>query len=551
MFERVIKEFLKGTVNSFIYVNKKEAEQVLETIFEKVEKNIKLEENEEEFLKIYLLEYYPRHVGGDLYPYPKYDEKLKPIYKRIADYYIIHQNKNTYESAVFLQYYFLVQMAKDYKITPFIGVGDEEFFSKNPTTNAYHKKEQISKTTSRPIICYNPEYIKRCVERNQISILINTGFHELEHEVQDIEMQKSKVDNPQAIIWAKECVTRNVVGEVFYDKNYKQYFLERDARHCAIKRTEKLLKDLGCEQYLIQFPDRLKGNDKYDTTIIFKDVENQDDEMLAIDLLESICTNYMKIYYSILLKEYPVLTTIYDEKGNKKVLSQIQSELEERKQKEIEKNPKQEQEIIRKYNIMLYEICRTDNDLKMQYMCLDAAFLEEEGDEQALKTRMSQITKLSSGRNVSYESFIKRINARLNRLEIEIHKNNDYNSPERNKLVEAEKNTLELKRCVLKYNTEFNEKYTKENIKNQIKQNLERKLERKIEPYKWLIGTEGYVVAQEKTKEELDEQYKEHVKILITKATTREELDKYLGQLTTAYDDLYKQMEESKKVPNR
>lgn len=273
--------------------------------------------------------------------------------------------------------------------------------------------------------------------------------------------------------------------------------------------------------------------------------------MLAIDLLESISTNYMKKYSQTLLRNFPVLRTIYDDKGNKKVFSQVKMELEERKKEEINKSPDQEQKIKQKYNIMLYEICRTDNDLKMQYMCMDAALLEEENDEQALKTRMRQIAKLSSSRNVSYESFINRINSRLNKLDFEINSNHNYNSEEREKLVNAKKATIELKQCVLKYNTEFNEKYTKENIKKKIKQDLERKLERKIEFYKWIAGTEGYAVAQEKTKEELDEQYKEHVRILTTKTTTREEFDKYLDQLVTAYDDLYEQLEQSKKVPNR
>lgn len=243
------EKIIQYMISSYNSVNEKDAELVLEEIFDKVEKNIALEEQEEKFLNQYFLNYYRYNVGGDLYPYPKYEKKLKPLYKRIADYYTIHQDKNTYESAVFLQYYYLVEMSRDYEIKPFIGIGDEEFFKKRPNACAYHTREQISQYISRPKIIYNPEYINRCVKTKQIIYLIRTGFHELEHEVQNMEIQKVKVENPQAIIWAKEDLARTVVGDIFYDKNYKQYFLERDARYYAQKRIEKILQDLGCEQY--------------------------------------------------------------------------------------------------------------------------------------------------------------------------------------------------------------------------------------------------------------------------------------------------------------
>ena len=245
---------------------------------------------------------------------------------------------NSYESVIYLQYYFLIDMCKEYNIKPRIYIGDSEYFKRYPDARAYHTSEIIVGVDDQkryvPKICYNPEYMKNNINLKGIIELLNDSFHELEHEVQAMQMKNEKLDNPQALLWAKEFLVRKVVGRVFYDTNYWNVFHERDARDYAFKRIDKVVKE-----YIDPMKRAVKKEDaSYDPNMVFDNVEIKENKSTtdssdkgkieykkesAIDLLDAVSTEYIKAY-PYLINDYPVLKNIYTEKGQKKLLPPYQ-----------------------------------------------------------------------------------------------------------------------------------------------------------------------------------------------------------------------------------
>lgn len=522
--------------NTLHLINKSDAENLFEELSTKLINDDELTNEEQKFLEDFMKNYYPEYIGGELYPYPKYDEKLKPIYKNVASFFIKNLNKNTEGSVTFLQYFYLTQMAKEYNIKPYIYTKEKEYFKKNPNTRAYHSKEP---TNHAPIISYNPLFIKNARNESILQLII-TGFHELEHEVQESEIQKTKIDDAQALLWAKEFLIRFVVGDIYYKTNYFDIFHERDARDYARKRLKQICIEEKCN-YKIP----ILKEDSYDLNIKHKDVENEK-EIIAIDLLDAITNEYIKAY-PWLLKEYPVLKTIYNDNGTKKVLPQIRSELEIRMQEEIKKNPEKIQEIKIKYKRLIKNIAKTDNDLQLQYLCEEIA--QEISDKKLIN--LTSIKELLRKRDFCYEDFMERINSRISYLRLLLYKKEVSNSPEYQNLYNELRDTENLKKVVIEYNPKFKEKYNEEQRKLKIKNELDRILEKRVEKYKYTFGKDGTLYAEKQTKEELFDSFKKYLNLLTERTKNPEELDKYIKYLQDVYKDYYDDVEKKKSVPNR
>lgn len=515
-------------------IDKKAAEETFEEVANKFLSNESLSTLELDYFYTFLGKYYPTNIGGELYPYPTYDEKLKPIYKNVADYFTKHLSENNVETITFLQYYYLTQMSKDHNITPIIRV-DKKYFDEFPKADAMHFSEYIAGINRNiPVIAYNPEFIHKAYENpSLIPSVIESGFHELEHEVQQLQISSEKLTNPQALIWAKEHIVRKyILGEEYYKLNYLDIFHERDARRESYDRV----KALGLQ---IAHP-RISN---YDLGIKHK--ENKDlDDVIAIDLLDILVTKYIETNPKI-LERYPVLKNIYDSEGIKKTLPQIEAEMEEQCERKIKDNPEKELEIREEYSSLIPRICETDNDLQFQYLCKKAAEFYSDNNMDSFNETVKQITDLLNKRELSYEQYIKKLEDRIRVLNKEayklLHPSNPADRCNYEKYLKVSKelkSTKFLLECIIEYNPEFKKKHNESVMKTTIKRELSKKLKHGVlEDYKGFVTDKGYIIYERKTDQEMFEDYRKAISELVDVATSRDELESDIKDLGIIYGD--------------
>ena len=198
----IMKNFISSSNNGF-YSNKfsiEDIEKLIDEIITKLESNQKLENVELKFLNTYMNYYYLKILDEYTNFSPDYDKFLKPIHQKIVQYYITHINDINYESTVFLQFFFLNEMNKEFKINAKIEIGTHnKYFDNKPNVRAYHTRTTIA-GRSTPLIVYNPKSIEEIANNKNIFELLNYGFHELRHEFQQMQIESENLENPQALI---------------------------------------------------------------------------------------------------------------------------------------------------------------------------------------------------------------------------------------------------------------------------------------------------------------------------------------------------------------
>lgn len=516
-------------------INFAEAESYFVEIFNKVLNNASISQDEQVYIDTFMEKIYPR-IGGSLYPYPRYDEKLKEIYQKASDYFLINLNKNTKGSIIFLWYFQMTLMSKENNMKPSLKVGHERF-AKEPNVSAFYREEKTG-IGYFPAVYFNPKCIDSCLQNkeNIIELLI-TSFHELEHARQTKMMDSEKLDNPQALIWAKENILRiNVIGEAYYKINYNNIFHERDARYYSYVRANKMLEGKG--RIITGIED-----DAYNLDIQHK-INEKSGEVYAIDLLDTLSCEAIRKNPK-LLEYYPVLKNIYNLDGNKKTLPQIESDLISRFEQESKEHP--EINTGKKVQILLKGICETDNDLQFQYLCQEASDFYAENNIEEFNKTVSTIKELLNKREISYDEFEKKINNRIKQLEkqeyIIMHpeQGQKFDNNAYLKVSNELKNTKQLLKSAIEYNPKFKEEHNERVMKSNIKRQLSLKIKREVgDQYKYFITDNGSLRAVRMTLEEENERYRNEIQSLL-EANTRdgvfdgEAFEKDIHDLNTYY----------------
>ena len=503
----------------------------LEEVADKLEQSIELTEEEIKSLNAGFRDYRLK-VDNAIYSNNDVKGIDLSVYERIAKYYLKNVSKNTAESLRFLQYYFIYDTCRELELKIIVRVdGEKEHFINNPKSNAFHGTDN---STGRTKIAFNPFLFEKIVSKLKdpkvsedekvISVysLINTSFHELEHEYQDAQIRKNGISNPQALIWAKEFLTRQVVGSDFYKSNYDNIFHERDARNYASLKTQKIFNKYYDPDLTLNFND----DSSYRLDIQFEDVTTNTTKV-AIDLLDGVATESIKADSKLLYK-YPVLRTIYTENGKKKLLPQIQSELEVRKLEELSKNPDKEQEIEEKYSKLLSGIIETDHDLQLQSLCQELSKSGLEGRDYMIK--VAEINQLMDSVNLSYDDVLYRISTRLHQLEKET---------DRSKIQEELNGIKLLKKCMLEYVTKFRDKHQNEMVIIDTKKELDDKFGIKIDKYNYTLG-QSEVIMTTKNLDELDNDFFDNMERIKQSGMDKSQIGLYISKLRKVYE-IYKQ----------
>lgn len=529
----IMKNFISSSNNGF-YSNKfsiEDIEKLIDEIITKLESNQKLENVELKFLNTYMNYYYLKILDEYTNLFPDYDKFLKPIHQKIVQYYITHINDINYESTVFLQFFFLNEMNKEFKINAKIEIGTHnKYFDNEPNVQAYHTRTTIA-GRSTPLIVYNPKSIEEIANNKNIFELLNYGFHELRHEFQQMQIESENLENPQALIWAKEELVRKyILGDIFYETNYLDIFLERDARDYAKQRTIETAKKFNIGE--INLSNTIASDSPYDASINFLDPRNNE-QKLAIYLIDDTSTNYIKEHPNV-LNMYPVLKNLYNTDGTKKSLTQIEQEIEIEKKKQIKLKPEQAKELEIKYSKLILEIIKTDPELIIEYLCQNINTLSLSGKD--ITKKKNELNKIIKSIKVSYDEIIRKINIRIHHIEKTIANS----STNLSNLYKELNNTRILKKCILKYVDEFKEKH-EHNTKILIyKQELKNKFKINIDKYKWL-SDKGGIKLIDKNLDELELDFLAHRRVIRKSNLDEESKNDYLKKLKYIYDSYIKE----------
>lgn len=516
-------------------INKKEAEELFTEFATKLMNKEELSDEEKKYMNTYMKDFYPE-IGGSLYPYPKYDEKLKPIYEKLSDYYLKHMDEIDYNSAVFLQYYYLTGMAKEYKIRPSIKIGND-YFKKHPNAKAYHTYGENPYQLITEIT-YNPNFIKEEVDNKCIFNLIIAGFHELEHDVQHTMAYSEELTNPQALLWAKEILIRKKVDKTYYKRNYWALFHEKDARNVALQKVKKIVREKKITPIVNE---EWAQDDSYDLSIEHKNIKG--DSILAIDLLDSIVTPTIKNNPK-LLDEYPVLKNIYNTNGSKKTYVEIKTEIGKRMRKEMKEHP-EDRNIMGKYLRLFKGTVNTDNNLKLQQYADNIIIAKQKGQEKVVELERLKMEKLMKERDFSYMEFTTNYKNRIATLTNKSHKS-DITIEERRAIYEELNQTRKLLNTMLEYNSNFKEEHKKEIDFSKSFDSVRSLLKTTPSEYKYILG-EKNIIAEQKTEEELTNDFERDCEIIREKAKTKEEAEKNINILQEYYSKLKNNLKDQKK----
>ena len=515
-------------------INKEDAKKAFSEIMEKKYKKEQLSPEEDKYLKAFMNNYYP-DLGRNSYS-PNYSEKLTAEFEKAANYFITHYTEATRETAIFIAHYFMSKMSNEYGIYYDLNTNENGFDYKSNNAAGVHTSEN-NKFVGRRGHIGIPSSIFDSVNENKsaLFLIMVTAFHEIEHEVQNHEMNKPEVDNYQALIWAKEKIARKTLGVSFYNLNYKNTFYEKDARNESRIRTEKALEDAGAWfkpdisslTYCSEFSWDVKQK---------KDSESE--ETLAIDLLDLISNDAIKSNPGWLIK-FPVLNTLYDKQGNKKLITQIYAEIMDRCKKEIAKKPDKKDEIERKYANLYRNVCKTDNELRFQKLCQNAAFDIAENDEIAFRTDIASIKKLLNTRSFEYKGFAEKLTKRIKELNIQINAvlhapGGKFDQELYKRLSDELSSTKNLKDSVIKYNPDFNKEHEHEQIMKNIEKELKGLLHSDIERYKYVADSSN-VYMIEKSEEELSKSYADNLSEIEGMSLNENEIKELKDKLEKLY----------------
>lgn len=520
-----------------VNLNPKDVEELFKEFASKLISGENISDDEQKFINTFMKDYYPKFIGGSLYPYPNYDAKLKPIYKELSDYYIKNRDKIDYNSGIFLLFYHLTDMAKEYKIKPTVNVlGAEKF---KPGTLAHHTYNIDGFGRLITQLDFNVDAVKSSITNGKIENLINYGLHELEHEVQHIKVNDQNLTDPQALLWGKELLVREV-DESYYDDYYKNTFMERDARDVAKNKTIKIFEENGETVELTPF---LCENAKYDPNIKFS--SKKLGSIVAIDLLESITTKEIKEHPEK-LEEFPVLKNIYNPNGDKKTFIQIKTEIFKKMNDEIKEHPSMDIHIRAKYFKLLNGIIETDNNLKLQKYADDIAIAKRNGNKNEVQEGQSNIETLMKERTFSYMEFTSNYKKRMAELSNKANKQG-IKVDEKIAIFKELQQTGQLLRTMLEYNTVFAEKHKEEIEYTHSIDNIRRLLNTTPSAYNY-IASEKEIRAVPKTEEELTADFENNCNIIRERAKSQEEADRNIQFLQEYYTKLRNELKNKKKT---
>lgn len=506
-------------------ISSKEAEALVEPIIKKLTHHFSISSLEKEYLELFLQRIYPR-IGGELYPYPVYDEKLKQMYSDLVDWYMINRQTLTVASVKFLLYYYVTQISKENNIKPYV-VFDNEYFKSRPGANAYYRRE-ITGIGQVPYLGFNPDTIRQIVDNpDLLPTIIAAGFHEIQHELDMQEVLSEDITHPQAILWAKEYIAKQVLGTQYYILNYTNIFFERNASLKAYQRTKKIF-----DKYGIVLADM--ENINYDLTITQKENESAKD-MLAVDLLDMITTDYINSNYGE-VGPYKILSNVYNSNGIKKTLPQIRSELDRKVSQKSRESGEPESLIQLKNMNLLAGICQTDNDLLFQFLCEKAAQYYHMNSKDMFDSTVKRIEELLSTRDMSFVYFTQQMYSRITQLEIMLSKPIS-DKVEYHRLLEELKSTRFILDAAREYNPKFKEAHNTSTMKYNIRRELTKLLGKNVGSPDHVSVTHNGVIRKPKTEQEMFEEYREFMTELVNKSLNDDMKKNYEDEIKLLYSD--------------
>ena len=554
-----IIELLKN--NRYMNIENNDIKTCFSKIVDKITSNQKLDEQEEIFFDLYIDYYKWAGVKGK-------NKVLTEDHERLTQFFMRNPEIMNETAGKFVMVFFYHQMVFDYRI-----YSDLKFYSEESRTAGFHHLGSANFS----VINVNINDIDNDIKNNGMLNVINTVFHELEHARQKMQVLDEDLVDPQAILWAKEYLAWRVIGNMFYmeksgdEINYQDNFLERDARDYAKKRVLDVKEkycDANKNYNIASF--RLK-NAKYDTSVKHIDKENNK-EVLAIDLLDAIACEYIKAYPKELLEGmrerltipeelrngFPVLKNIFDEKGNKKNIVQIQYEQEKRRQEKITKNPEKEEEINKLYSTMVAKIAKTDNDLLIQFLCMEADKCKADKDDIGLSSKITQINKIMKDRDILLDEYIENINKRIKELEKE---SKDTKAANHKEIFNELLNTRSLLSCLVKYNKKFRQQHNEKLIEERYIKEISQQTGVNISDKNMFIGStdselDGSVLVEDKSLDDLKMDYREAKKKLEQADLSPEAYKEYKQFMDRKFSDYMekasqKEREETIELPKR
>ena len=199
--------------------------------------------------------------------------------------------------------------------------------------------------------------------------------------------------------------------------------------------------------------------------------------------------------------------------------------------------------MVHEYYRLAYSVARTDNELFIQKLCLEAYECDKDNDEIGLNSKLNYILDIMKKRDISYKDLVEKLDSRIS------HLNQIYLKQRSIDVKEELENTKLLKQCLMKYNSEFKKKYDELQDIKTMKKRLEEIVGHSIDNYKFSVGS-NYVVAIKKTKEELSKDSLKLQNEVNSKNMSREELKKALEQIRILYSSYGEDLESQHKMLN-
>ena len=393
----------------------------------KIIKGIPLSELENSF-KIVMLSNFFNEGGRYSCQKPK---NIESPFKELAGYYLNNFNKLDYDETVFCMYYLLGMYVKEYNLkiqyvsfsedsTSFDEVDKDG--NKRNVAFAVHNNDSSTKAA---IIRFNPKLINEYI-KNHNPFLLEAMLHELRHEYQKDLIDSFIIRDPQSIIWLREKIVRDVLGNKFYETNYFDIFHERDARYYSLYYLEKYLKELGVANNICDLSKNKKDGFDISVKHVNTDLNNYptDVNLTAVDTLDVLSTAIMKDsnYRKYCFRKYPLVKSIYREDGSKKPLFEVYKNLDKRCIDEISKGKEDSKDIKIRYSKLKVDLAKIDSDYYFQYLCMKVYDNKSMGRDNVANTYVAQIEILLKRRELSYDLCIGNLERYIINIEIELSK---------------------------------------------------------------------------------------------------------------------------------
>lgn len=220
--------------------------------------------------------------------------------------------------------------------------------SKDVTENASHEvikgKHHIT-ISERLINNYKKEYHKK-----DLAKIIAIVYHEAQHAYQYEQYYNSDLINYKILLWSKEELARNSLGDKYYRENYHSYIYESDANYVGWKNAQlyfnETLKDYSLDEYFKDNMNIYKAKRKKPYHKDIKNIAGQGVvEYEAASLLNVITALCVKKDPS-LLKIFPILRVEYNNDGS------IKTAVEKIKDKELLTRKLEEEYMFDQHNFL-------------------------------------------------------------------------------------------------------------------------------------------------------------------------------------------------------